>query len=474
MKGEPSIQNIAKRSIKRLLDSVEDSDIAKDESLSFNYSDTSIFLRWRLKINQQVAYAKKKYKGSAIVLFFLDFFSYTALRLRVALVLVGVLGELINQYTEGFRKFFVRNLFWGRGGIFKFSLHFIVLVIFLVFLMGYAYKSSSPVSGVRYTSIFAQGTTTLNREDRLVQRGTSTTPSPKERGRTEFLNYTVKPGDTLFKIAENNDISTDTLLWANPFIQDDVIRPGDVLNVPPYNGVVVKAKKGDTVYTLGKKYKINPQLIAEKNLKEYPYELQSGETILIPGATPIEKPVIKSPPKVIYSGVFRPPVTFTKGSIKVSSANRFLNWPVSGGQGGVSQCWNGYHNGMDIRDTNGSYPKIVASAPGKVVFAGCQSGNCPPRGIGSWGGTGLAWTVAIDHGNGYSTIYGHLDDIYVGSGSTVSGGQVIGKMGRTGYATGTHVHMMLIRGRWDSWNDVNPSPYFKSSSTSSHASYCWY
>jgi murein DD-endopeptidase MepM/ murein hydrolase activator NlpD len=48
--------------------------------------------------------------------------------------------------------------------------------------------------------------------------------------------------------------------------------------------------------------------------------------------------------------------------------------------------------------------------------------------------------VIIDHGNGYSTLYGHLSQINVAAGQTVAQGQVLGLGGRTGYATGNHLH----------------------------------
>jgi murein DD-endopeptidase MepM/ murein hydrolase activator NlpD len=471
MKEEPSIQNLAKLSIRRLIDSIEDGDLAKDESLPLDYDTSTIFGKIRLKINTYITkYKRNSKKKDTFFLFLVSLFSYIAMRVRVVFVLLGVISEVLSQNTDGIRKVFVKNLFWGRGGIFKFALQFLTLVVTVLFLVGYLYRSSSPVSGVRFNATVAQeyGVEQTTGTDLLVQRSSSVTLSPKDRSRTGFIRYTVKSGDTLSRIAKETDVSMDTIVWANPFLEGSVLRPGDVLSIPPYDGVVAKAKKGDTVYTLAKKYKINPQLIADKNYLEYPYEIRVGDQIILPGASPLVAPKpVSTPSKVVYSGVFKPKVTYTSGASSVSNASKFLSWPVSGGQGTISQCYRGiYHNGFDIYDAD--FPKLVAAAPGKVVFAGCQSGSCPQRGVGAWGGVGLAWTVAIDHGNGFSTIYGHLDDIYVGSGSTVSAGQVIGRMGRTGYATGTHLHMMLIRGSWDSWNDTNPVPYFKSSTYSSH------
>ncbi|OGC77049.1 hypothetical protein A2619_01465 [candidate division WWE3 bacterium RIFOXYD1_FULL_39_9] len=75
-------------------------------------------------------------------------------------------------------------------------------------------------------------------------------------------------------------------------------------------------------------------------------------------------------------------------------------------------------------------PPIFACTGGKVVRAG-------------WDPYGLGLHVRIDHGNGYSSIYGHMSRIDVGYGQNVGRGQVIGLMGNTGRSTGPHVHFIL-------------------------------
>jgi murein DD-endopeptidase MepM/ murein hydrolase activator NlpD len=63
--------------------------------------------------------------------------------------------------------------------------------------------------------------------------------------------------------------------------------------------------------------------------------------------------------------------------------------------------------------------------------------------------------VVVDHGDGTSTGYAHLSSRSVSAGTRVRAGQVIGRVGRTGLATGCHVHFMVLRGG----HPVNPAAY---------------
>jgi murein DD-endopeptidase MepM/ murein hydrolase activator NlpD len=107
-------------------------------------------------------------------------------------------------------------------------------------------------------------------------------------------------------------------------------------------------------------------------------------------------------------------------------------WPVSGklesGLGGRRNPFGGrgfeYHEGQDIDAAYGTPVQVTAS--GRVIIAGRQ------RGYGN--------VVYVDHGNGLSTRYGHLSEIDVTVGQTVTRGQTIGLVGSTGRSTGPHLH----------------------------------
>ena len=97
------------------------------------------------------------------------------------------------------------------------------------------------------------------------------------------------------------------------------------------------------------------------------------------------------------------------------------------------------HMGIDISAPTGT--PIVAPADGIVLSAGREAEY------------GLL--ICVDHGHGYTTMYGHLKEIRVKPGDRVKAGQMLGTVGTTGYTTGPHLHYEVrIHGR-----PVNPFSY---------------
>jgi murein DD-endopeptidase MepM/ murein hydrolase activator NlpD len=84
-----------------------------------------------------------------------------------------------------------------------------------------------------------------------------------------------------------------------------------------------------------------------------------------------------------------------------------------------------HHEGIDIVNESGT--PVYASGNGRVVTAG--------RSLGGYG-----IMVMIDHGYGYTTVYGHLQKALVREGQQVKRGDLIGRCGRTGIATNSHLH----------------------------------
>ena len=107
--------------------------------------------------------------------------------------------------------------------------------------------------------------------------------------------------------------------------------------------------------------------------------------------------------------------------VKVTSPYGFREQPTAGASR--------FHQGIDLGAAEGT--TIVASRAGTVTSAGYSNS--------------LGWYVTINHGDGFSSMYGHmLGPAYVSSGSYVSQGQSIGGVGSTGISTGNHLHFAIL------------------------------
>lgn len=116
-----------------------------------------------------------------------------------------------------------------------------------------------------------------------------------------------------------------------------------------------------------------------------------------------------------------------------------------------------YYDGHDGYDYGLFYEPVAAAAPGVVKLAGWVVPGCHSCSSGL--------TIEIVHGNGLLTYYGHLSQVNVQVGQSVQRGQVIGRSGMTGTATGPHLHFGVYyvdgRGPVDpyGWAGAGPDPW---------------
>lgn len=106
------------------------------------------------------------------------------------------------------------------------------------------------------------------------------------------------------------------------------------------------------------------------------------------------------------------------------------------------------HLGIDLAAPKGT--PILASQGGTVIYAGREF-----RGYGKM--------VLVESGDGWATLYAHFDKILVAEGQKVRQGEVIGAMGRTGRATGVHLHFEIRKDR----GPVDPLPLLPHAATAS-------
>jgi len=114
----------------------------------------------------------------------------------------------------------------------------------------------------------------------------------------------------------------------------------------------------------------------------------------------------------------------TKFYLAVSRLKR--GWPVAGRI--TQKFWSGHH-AIDIGAPLGT--PIYATGSGYVAVAG-------------WSDVGYGRMVIIEHGNGFQTLYAHMQVFYVKEGQWVDKGQQIGEVGSTGNSTGPHLHFEIV------------------------------
>lgn len=126
-----------------------------------------------------------------------------------------------------------------------------------------------------------------------------------------------------------------------------------------------------------------------------------------PEPTPFELPALPEPPPVVLSDVETPVVT---------SAFGWRKDPFTGRET--------FHKGVDLAAVYGQ--DVQAAGAGRVTFSGEQ------RGYGT--------TVVVEHRDGTRSRYAHLSEALVAPGTVVAAGQIVGRAGKSGRATGTHLH----------------------------------
>lgn len=440
MENNGSVKNISGLSFRDLSsDSPEDDDfIFLDKDIDSEDS-ISKFPKLLTKITERFNVRKGP------IAFLIDFGEYSVSRLRVMFIIISVVFDLLYNQFDSIKDNIVRRMFWGRGSFLRYVVQIATVVLAFILGISYVYRAPAITSAndedLDYISVAES--------DLIAMNATVNTLIPKDRERRGVETYIVMNGDTISIIGQRYGISVETIKWANN-LTSDVVKPGQELDIPPADGVLIKVAKSETLSSIAKKYNGNEQSIADFNWLDYPFTLTEGQELFIPeGSMPAPKPVYASAPR-----------TYATTSAKASNApvdpnvGKFLGWPVAGGSARISQYYKGaIHKGIDIADA--SLPNVLAAAGGTVIFAGCPRGStCPPLGS-TRGGSQYAWSIQIDHGNGYTTWYAHLKNIYVRAGDVVSKGQAIGQMGSTGRSTGPHVHFELRRGVDTQINPIN-------------------
>lgn len=264
----------------------------------------------------------------------------------------------------------------------------------------------------------------------------------------EGKKYTVKDGDDISSVAEANNLNVDEFLVANPeFTSANVLlTAGQEVNtalIAPVLNIVYEIEKvedvevpyeteyqeDDTRY-IGNNETIQEGENGESRLTEkIQYingEIQGLYITNKTEITPAVNKIVKKGTKVSSSSGYE--------YYEVPFTNDTWSWPTISPYVITSKYgwrWGKIHAGIDISGCGYNSP-IYAIGDGVVVETGYHYS--------------MGYYVYVAHGNDYYSVYMHLSKYIVSKGETLSRGQQLGKMGNSGYSTGTHLHLGIYKG----------------------------
>lgn len=270
---------------------------------------------------------------------------------------------------------------------------------------------------------------TAQESEPFVVRDPETRTIAPTRPRSNPVQYEVQTGDAVFSIAKKYNIDPETLLWSNyDVLKDDPhsLSPGQVLLIPPTDGILYEWQEGDSLEIVARDFKASLEDILNwsgNRLDLTNPEIEPGDVVMIPGGQREFQQWVVPTYAVGRSGTNEN----LPGGCEITGGlggSGFFMWPANNHYLSGNDFWSG-HLAIDIAAGTGA--PIYAADSGVVVFAG-------------WDSNGYGNVVMIDHLNGYSTLYAHLNSINVNCGVNAGKGQVIGYAGSTGNSTGPHLH----------------------------------
>ena len=238
-----------------------------------------------------------------------------------------------------------------------------------------------------------------------------------------YQTYRVKSGDMIGFIADEFNVTQDTIISVNNIKQSRLIQPGQYLKIPSMPGIIYTVKKnGETAESIAKKYDINAEKCAFVNNLNISSELNAGSVVFVPDAE-----LDWATRQEINGDLFKKPL---HSRYWLSSPYGWRDSPFSTGK-------RTFHGGLDMATSQGT--PVYPALDGKVTAVGFNStyGNY----------------VIISHHSGYKTLYAHMSTVNCKKGNFVYTNTMIGRVGSTGMSTGPHLHFTVYK----NGKTVNPN-----------------
>ncbi len=264
----------------------------------------------------------------------------------------------------------------------------------------------------------------------------------------------VKKGDTLYSISRRYDVPLREVIEVNNLRPPYSLKIGQVLRLPTARYHVVA--KGDTLYNISKRYNVDMNSLSRTNNIDAPYSLRIGQRLLLPGSVVSKETTSYAAKSSTKTSSWKAPTktTTTKKKTTSSSSKSYSTpvkkrsskfaWPVKGQViskfGPIAKGRN--NDGINIKAALGT--AVKAADAGTVAYAGNEL-----KGFGN--------LILIKHSGGWITAYAHNDRLLVKKGQKVRKGEKIATVGSTGGVNTPQLHFEIRAGK----KAVNPMAYLQ-------------
>ncbi len=276
----------------------------------------------------------------------------------------------------------------------------------------------------------------------------------------------VQKGDTLYSLSKKYEIPLRSIIDTNNLQAPYTINVGQVLRLPVRQ--THKVVKGDTLYSISRKYNVDVTSLSKLNGLKAPYAINVGQVLALPGnasntsVASKKEDVHGTKSSYSYSSPKSATNSKTKNNAtptKVAAANKQITKSTP------RQTVSTYRKSKFIWPVNGS----VVSNFGVVGKGRRNDGinikaalgtnvKAADKGVVAYAGNelkGFGNLVLIKHADGYITAYAHNDKLYVKKGQTVLRGEKIATVGSTGSVNTPQLHFEVRAGK----KAVNPRTY---------------
>ena len=294
-----------------------------------------------------------------------------------------------------------------------------------------------------------------------------------DSGRIRLFNYnfwggdtpssvTVQKGDTLYSISKRYNVPMREMIEVNGLRPPYTLSIGRVLRLPAARYHVVQ--KGDTLYSISRRYNVDITSLSRSNRIAAPYTLSVGQRLVLPGS------VVENTSEVAYSA---PKKTTAKStSSKSRSSSKSTKKSTSVKKSSSSKKYASTYTPPPAKRKS----KFVWPVRGPIVspFGSIGKGRnndginikaargtavkAADSGTVAYAGNelkGFGNLILIKHYDGWITAYAHNDKLLVKKGQKVARGEKIATVGTTGGVNAPQLHFETRRGK----KAVNPKSY---------------